>query len=383
MAPVSALTLEVAPPPVIKSYAGLLPTLRAAGLVAQTWQEAVSLAVASGEFVAEWKGNVLTPDSALALKGETVLTPDPEVNEDREVPLGVEAFLRGVNVIYGSRFLSSFTFHAESQQQHRPIGCGDSAIWVPQCVADPGVAEGQVPKTISEQPDIVTQYPIQIQANDQCSTWAPDLEERKFRAITNLERHESNILANELWTGEQATANGWPNLSLSQSATDLTPASSSPLTYALGTLQENLAEGLGDGQAGIIYATRSTVEAWWAAGALYWLQYDNQASYWGANGYLVDIYNNIIVSSGGFDGSAPDGVITPGVPYAYASGPIVIRLGEMHVFPGDWYGGAPDVTRDNLFTVYAERYAGYEMDGCAVYGIGVDLCNTCCTTPGS
>lgn len=352
--------VEVAPPPRIASYAGLLPTLRNAGLVSESWQDAVSLAVASGQFVADIQTGTnesgaatfkaITTESALTLTGT------------------YEAFLNKVRVVSGERFLPSFDYERWGNvEDHRPIGCQDTSI-NPPCDGDD--------KVTTEQPDIVEQYPFWVYADDTCSTWAPDLEERKFRAQANLVRHESNTIADELWTGDVATAQGWPNLSLSQSSTDL---GSEAYPFALATLQEVLADCLGDGQAGIIHATRGTVQRWYQSGAI-WYERGGAAEFWSANGYLTDVFDNIIVSSGGYDGSDPSGVIDPTVPYAYATGPVLVRLGAVQFIPDTFGQGAPDVTRDNLLVMRAERPVTYELDGCCVYGVGVDLCSDACVS---
>lgn len=361
MVDVSAITQQVASPPVIVSSAGLIPTLRQAGLVAETWQESVSLAVAAGEFTGSIGGERLTPGSALELSGD------------------VDKFAANVDVSYGAWLLDSFEFRAWSVQEHRPVGCGDAYPWAPQCVAE----DQDVTKTVSSQPERVVQYPLQIQASDQCSTWAPNLEERKRRALANLLRKQSNVLGAELWSGAQALANGWPNLSLSQSATQLTgPGESSPSTLALAALQENLAEELGDGQAGLIHGTRATIQRWYADGNI-WFEKAGTARFSSQTGYLTDIYGNIFVASGGYDGSDPDGIVTAQQPWAYASGPVVVRLGDIEVLGGEWAHQAPALTENNLATVFAERFASYTLDGCAIFGIAVNLCCADCSESGS
>lgn len=355
MSTVTALTTEVAPPPRIASYSGFLPTLRNAGLVAEGWRDAVSLAVASGSFIAEWDGDLLTPESALAL-------PDDH-----------EAFDRDVTVHYGERFLPSFwPSRWEGGIDHRPMGCGDASLWAP-C--------DDTTKVTADQPAITGNMPLQVYADDTCSTWAPDLDERKQRAWENLTRHESNKIADEFWTGAKGTAAGYTNLSLVADATDLNAGTGtvSPTTLALAALQEALAQGLGDGQAGLIHATRRTVSKWYQLGAL-WYERDRDLDFWTGDGYLVDEFGNIIVSSGGYDGSAPDGeaAATTTEPWAYATGPVIVRLGGVDYVPGNWAGMAPDLTSDNLATIFAERAFTYELDPCTIYAIQVSLCDDTC-----
>lgn len=253
----------------------------------------------------------------------------------------------------------------EGGHDHRPVGCGDVTPWAP-CSGDT--------KTTGDQPEIVQFNPVVLYADDTCGATGVPFDERVERARINLLRKQSNAIANELWTGTMAAAAGWPNLSLSQSAEPLTgPGVSSPLTLALGALQDNLAECLGDGQAGFIHASRATVTEWWRSGALYWEQ---------TNGYMRDAHGNIVIASGGYDGSDPDGIVTSGFPWAYASGPIVVRLAGVQIVPDTPVGAAPALTTSNDITVFAERTASYQLDGCCLFGIAVDLCG-CCSTEGS
>lgn len=352
---VTALTTEVAPPPRIKSFSGFIPTLRNAGLVSESWQDAVALAIWSGQFVAEWKGEPLTAEKALSL------------------PDNHEAFDRGVTVLYGERFLPSFWPERwEGGIDHRPMGCGDTSIWAP-C--------DDTTKVTQDQPSITSNQPFQIYADDTCSTWGTPLEERKQRAYENLVRHESNTIGDEFWTGAKGIAAGYSNLSLVNDATDLNSGSGvvSPTTLALGALQEALAQGLGDGQAGLIHATRRTVSKWYQLGAL-WYERNLDLDFWTGDGYLVDEFGNIIVSSGGYDGSEITGEnpATAETPWAYATGPVVVRLGGVDYVPADWAGAAPALTRDNDATIFAERAVTYELDPCSVYGVQVSLCVDTC-----
>lgn len=268
-------------------------------------------------------------------------------------------------------------------------------IWRPEGY---GIVDGWVPcigaeKTPSPTTPNVTQMPVVFYADDQCSTWgnAPgdrnyNFTERKRRARANLLRHESNEIARELWTGGFAAMEGWDNLSLSQSCERLLPiGTASPLIQGLGTLQANLADALGDGQTGLIHATRETVTAWWAAGALFWHVANGAPG--GPPGAGVvpnvtyDIYGNTIIASGGYDGSAPDGSIAEGQPWAYASGPIRAQLGALkYVSPEEMQNIQVDI---NLETVFIERSAVCVFDQPPLFGLSVDLCCTGCIPSGS
>lgn len=375
MSTVAALTTEVPPPPRIATYSGLVPSLRNAGLLSETWQDAVALAIGSEQFEAVYKpGDSDGMTDASGGERPDVSGRRVTVEEAYELTGTLEAFLDSVTIVQGERFVNSFGEQERwaGGQQHRPIGCSPSRIWSP--------CEG-TEKTYGTQPDIVSQSPFQVYADDQCSTWGYPFAERAQRAVTNLVRHQSNTIADELWTGAQNTLEGGSNLSLSQSAVALTsPGDSSPYTFALGALQESLAECLGDGNAGIIWATRNLVQAWFTAGAIWYERAETSNDYWQGDGYLVDVFGNLIISSGGFDGSDPDGLVTSGVPWAYATGPLVLRLGGIDVIPDSYAGMGPTLQTINEATVVAERAFTYELDGCCIFGIAADLCNACCGT---
>lgn len=320
----TGVTIEVPPPPTLRGRGGLVDTLRALGLVREYTDDVPPDATARQR------------DGLDALPGD------------------VWAATR-----------DNIAWMAASQ--HRPIGCGDVQDWV-EC-GDSGLYTEKAP---GDQPDNPTQNAWQVVADDACGLFSVTYDERVERAVENLRRKTSNAIAAELWHGTVATGEGWGNLTLAGSAS--TVSTQSPLSYALGALQEAMAECLGDGQAGIIHATRTTVTAWWRDGSLNW---DADL------GVLLDAYDNVVIASGGYDGADPDGLITPDVPWAYGTGPVVVRLGPVTVLPDrDMWGWSADRTTNDL-TVWAERSVSYQLDPCCVYGIGVDVCNTCCTSGGS
>lgn len=321
----TGVTVEIPAPPKLRGRGGLLDTLRPLGLVREYTDD--------------------VPESATQRQRD---------GED-ELPGGLLAATR-----------DNIAWMASSQ--HRPIGCGDVDDWV-EC----SDGSSYVEKVAGEQPENPTQQAWQLVANDACSMFSVTYDERVERARENLIRKQSNKIADELWHGTINAAEGWSNLTLAGSATALT-VTATPLSYALGALQEALAECLGDGQAGMIHASRTAVTAWWADGSLYWQEQE---------GVLYDVFGNVIVSSGAYDGADPDGVVSETEPWAYATGPVVARLGPVMVIPDAEQLGASIDRQTNDLTVWAERSVSYQFDPCCVFGIPVDICNTCCSPSGS
>lgn len=353
----AGLKVEVEPPRRLRGWNGLIPTLAALGMVDEY--------------------------AASAVFG---LRADPMADMDEYGDVRPNLLTKPVHIVNADQNDSDRDLRRwEAGTTWRPIGYGEVESFTP-CMGNTKGVSDQIPNVI--------QFPIILVSDDQCSTWGNsnvppmgyDFTERKRRALANLLRFQSNQLGSELWTGDAATAQGWPNLSLAHTAQQLLPpGSSSPLTFALGSLQAFLAETLGDGQTGLIHATRETVTQWWAAGALYWNIDAGPAGGRPGEGVMpnvtFDIYGNAVIASGGYDGSDPDGVITDGVPWAYASGPIRAQLGGISFVPdnSDEEWQAIELTT-NLETVRAERAAVTIMDAPSVAGVGVSLCNTCCAT---
>lgn len=288
-----------------------------------------------------------------------------------EVPVSPPPYLKGWGGFLPTLRLLNLVEEAEEPQPwemgqvHRPEGCGTAKIIAP-CSDDELV--------VDDQPDNVIALPFGVYGDDGCSTWgyqAYDYAERVRRAKLNLTLKESNTIASEFWTGAKATAEGWPNPSLRGSSLALLPIGTpSPYRLALGALQDAIGACLGDGQAGMIFATRSTVSTWWQSGLL---SYDED------EGIHRDIFGNIVIGSGGFDGSAPDGSVTSTAPWAYATGTIYVRLGQLTDVTDGKVSAALNRASNDI-DVFAQRLVTVTMDECCVFGIGVDLCCNNCST---
>ena len=329
----TGVTIEVSAPPTLPGGGGLVDTLRRVGLVVE----------------------YVNADDPTA----------PDVDG-----LSAEQRAGSAPVGDGRWWETRDSVAAVARSQSRPVGCGDLVDWV-----DCGHGGDYTSKATSEQPSTTTQEGWDVVADDACSTFSVRYEERVDRAVTNLVRKQSNSVAAELWRGTLAQEQSWDSLYLAGAAVQVTaPGSPLPLSYALGALQEALGGCLGDGQAGIIHASRTTVTAWLRDGTVLW---DSD------RGVLVDVFGNVVVASGAYDGSDPDGVTTDGVPWVYATGPVVVRLGPVRLISpaADWLGSVE--RQNNDLTVRAERTVNYQFDGCCVFAAAVDICNACCEPGGS
>jgi len=253
----------------------------------------------------------------------------------------------------------------ENGYVYRPLGgCAEANVWAP--------CAGML-KRVDPTAPLVNVIPFTVYAGFTCSTWALAEEERIAHAEIRLNARESQAVEDELWHGTLATAEGWPNPVLAGPATvQLTPgATTSPLPYALGSLQDAIRVCLGSEVAGVIHATPMTV-ALWAASHMVWRNED---------GRLRDLFGNLIVAGAGYDGASPLGVVDPTgrTAWAYATGPVRVMAGPVYITPDDT---AEAVQRDtNDVTWRAERSISAAFDPCCLYGINVDLCNSCCGTP--
>lgn len=244
----------------------------------------------------------------------------------------------------------------------RPLGgCAQADTWA-QCSG--------VLKLVDPTAPLVEVVPFTVYAGFTCSTWALAEEERIAHAEIRLSARESQAIEEEMWKGSLAQANAWPNPFLAGPATTkLTAgASTSPYPYALGNLQDALAECLGSDLAGVIHAPRSTVTLW---------QSLHMVSR-GTDGRIRDLYGNLIVAGGGYDGSSPSGVIdaTGKTAWAYATGPVKVITGPVYITPDDTAEAVDRSTND--ITWRAERTAIAAYDPCCVFGINVDRCATVC-----
>lgn len=184
----------------------------------------------------------------------------------------------------------------------------------------------------------------------------------------------------ELWSGFEAVAEGWPNhfLAMNPWVNILTEEGPVGLTHGLACLEQYLAENNG-GQQGMIHATRQVVTHWQA---LNLIRREGQR--------LFTVHDNIVVPGGGYEGGPPGpvagagGIAGTGNVWAYATDLVEVRLSPVKVFgspdePWQW-----DMTGDgtsNTAVIRAERMALASWELCRHAGVRLDV--TVCGMTGS
>lgn len=268
--------------------------------------------------------------------------------------------------------------------------CRDATRWAP-CLNQP------YPDPAGYNVPIVDVTAFEVVVPFRCNSQGLTEDERKAIAETSLAWYEGTEIEAELWAGDMASATYGgmeagsidPVLSpfLANAATmdnlsydsGTSTTTSSPLMFALASLQGAIRGSLGSARPGIIHATTSTISLWQQGGAL-----KNDP-----DGHIRDLFGNYFVAGAGYDGSGPvtvaaDGTRTGGdldttgkTAWAYATGGVGVRLGEVGVRPDNV---AQAMTREtNDVTFYGFRTAAAWFTPCHHFGIRVDLCNTGCS----
>jgi hypothetical protein len=208
-----------------------------------------------------------------------------------------------------------------------------------------------------------------VWASDRCSVidYGGNADEIAERARRQLAAIESKRIASELWRGDLATAQGWPNPFLASLDNDVVTVGASSPTVALACLEQYLGECSG-GARGMVHATRQVVTHW---NALSLLRREG--------GLMLTINDTIVVPDAGYDGSGPppgpgqdptpaaDGSI-----WAYATSLVQVRLGPVEVSDP-----MQVVDRDvNDYVVFAQRLAAVSWDTCcwAAAEVSLSIC---------
>jgi len=257
--------------------------------------------------------------------------------------------------------------HWQSGFSFAPNGCLPATIGNPQCDTDLTVSAEDLPAVVDFTPYLVI---VSGHCTSLLSSSGSELGAR-VRAAVELE--QGSQIENELWRGDVAQAESFPNLYLAGGSSvfeNLTPSADDaiPGMYALSALQAGLARCNG-GARGMIHAARQTVTMWQS---MQLLRREGNA--------ILDLYDNFVIAGAGYDGSDPDGDVddTGGTQWAYATGIVDVRLSDVFSVPGlDQMAAALDRGR-NDFMWTAQRFAAAVWDGCCHVGARVNVCETCC-----
>jgi len=250
-----------------------------------------------------------------------------------------------------------------------PNGCITAALIDPQCgrATDDLITPSDIPIVVDYVPNAVV---IAATCNALSGSAASELG---ARVRSMMEAAQGPPIEQELWRGDRALADSLPNFFLaggSPNFQNLTPGASDaiPGFYALSALQAALAE-CNNGARGMIHAPRQVVTMW---------QRFNVVRIEGS--VMLDAYDNWIVAGAGYDGSDPDGEVdaTGNTMWAYATGLVDVRLGEVNTVPGTGVLAEALDRGDNSLTWQANRFTGATWDGCCHAGARVNVCDTCC-----
>ncbi len=175
----------------------------------------------------------------------------------------------------------------------------------------------------------------------------------------------------EFWDGTLAKAKSWPNnylTNITNVSQNLTPGATTidngtavSVTAGLGILQDALRQGVG-GQ-GMLHMIPRAVPSLLNVRRV--------------GGFLLDIFDNIVVPGVGYSGNGPGGAVPAlGTTWMYATDLVMTRVERVARVTPDTMAEALDRGQNgepNTFTFRAQRYAAAYFDGARQYAVLVNL----------
>lgn len=243
----------------------------------------------------------------------------------------------------------------------RPQACGDSNV-----VQSIGICGGPFSGFTTIAEGTVPQYvPPHVAVGLSCSgiSGATTLQETRDRARDLLERCASRGIADELWTGTAAVSEtpDLPNNYLTKDPETPNGVTATGVIKALADLEAYIADNACAG-GGMIHATRRTATYWRSQNLI-----DRQA-----DGRLLTALGTVVVADDGYDGSSPSGGAPVGeTAWAYATGPVDVRLGPIVIQPADELGEGL-AYGNNDWDVFAHRAFAATFDPCVLGGVLVN-----------
>lgn len=217
--------------------------------------------------------------------------------------------------------------------------------------------------------DDVTVQPYVLEVPYTCSSFGFQAANYEKRARRQLEAAKHKALENEFWTGWSNPAN--PSLMGSTPNDDthvLNPGGAAePVAVSPGIALTLFAQALancGTGGRGMIHATPALVERWVSLASVHC---DEKLITTCARG-------DIIVNGSGYLGWGPVGQPLPAANtvWAYATGIVDIRMGEVEIYPKEFSEALDRAT--NTVTYRGEVTAAAAHDLCCTFAVLVDLC---------
>lgn len=210
-------------------------------------------------------------------------------------------------------------------------------------------------------PDVaatVEAEPMALWATDPCISVFEPYGDKAARARQLLAACESKQLAGEFWGGTLAQASGWDNPFLANNDANTVSNGALAEANALSCLEDALAS-CGCGRS-MIHATPGVVTMWRSFHLVERV-----------GNLLVTVNDTIVVPDAGYDGSGPDGqAAADGSVWAYGTGLVDVRLGNVQVVPDSVAGGV-DRSVNNL-EVRAQRLGLATFDPCCHVAVEID-----------
>lgn len=215
--------------------------------------------------------------------------------------------------------------------------------------------------------------PFVIEATDGCrSSIGLSAEERKDRAVEALELMTPKAVEREFWTNGYSAVNSATNRSLQNSTTTtLLGTTGVKARRGLAALEQALADD-GAGTLGAIHVTRDVLSV---------LKLDMFVDE-PKDDVMYSPGGNMLIGGVGYTGNGPASAgastaRTTGKAWAYASGPVAVRLGPIQVSdePSKVTGqvGVESFHTTNTLVYTAERFAAVSFNGTKVYAVLIDL----------
>lgn len=211
-------------------------------------------------------------------------------------------------------------------------------------------------------PAEVGNVPFGVWDADRCSVMGngENLDDLRARARRALEANQSEKIARELWTGEQAVASAWDNQRFAAGAGVPVVSTDEDVAATFAALTQALADQQGN-RRGMIHVTPRVLDLA-ASGQIV----RRDGTVW------LTPSDHIVVADAGYPGSGPNGeAATDAATWAFATGLVVVRLGEVTVAPDD--NRVAVNMRDNSALFVASRLASPAWDGCALAAASIDL----------
>lgn len=232
---------------------------------------------------------------------------------------------------------------------------------------------------IGSQPGSLEWTPYVVYADWECSTFSHnpnELEGHYEAARRRLLATWQFQMERELWTGELAQAQGYPNRWLADSANadNLSETGAVGLTHGLACLTQYLSSNSG-GQQGMIHATPQVVTHWMGLDLLY-----RQGSV-----ILTKARDDVVVGGNGYTGGSPYGDDpATGDIWAYATDIVEVREGQTDPEGIGGTAGKPVQWIDpttNRIVIRSQKRALASFEGCRLGAVRLDV--SACSFGGS